>query len=653
MASTLLDELTELRTAYDALLTAKKNNIDHQKSKPWIIDPESISLADHWEILMMSPEQREKALSRLQKLKDFEHFYKAGMASCKIEDDNEWCEAVAREEQINAGIKKHEEILGRIEDELAQTQKTLDSAKQVSSKQAQDLNSCNSKLSWLNEQLEDSHEHAKTEEEGIKLRAKQEVEKKIQEYESEISAQKITAGGVIKKLLIGWIGGGFIALLLGSFLKYIAEHSFDGTGQGVVDFIIFILFAILIFGPLAKYIYGSQKEVSFYNQQIKNLKNSNPSAEIEEIRQKRMSQSETLEEEIRQAQKAIEEAQKKHLEARGHEEEIESQFKNLEAEIESQKAIIEKLTLERKGIHDEIRKAQEEFYLSLEGEFSVKQQAMRKEYEAEAKKREDAYDAASKAVDKALFLPSIDVAYSLDDLEKLSLVIDKLRSCRASTLPEALNAVDTDLRAERMHSEHMAATRAHNAQIAAQEKESAENLARIEREKAEQLRQIEERKARELAAAEHERNRLLKEQADMQLKLQEEQAARVVEHQRIIAKAAQEEAEAAWIKAEAEQERLEVERLANDKILRLQNDATAAASAAAAAEEQRLWEQREAYERTMADEEARRQALIEENIRHCLHCRHRPPYSIESNTFCSYGGWKCGESDRCGEYVAA
>lgn len=56
MASTLLDELTELRTAYDTLLTAKKNNIDHQKSKPWIIDPESISLADHWEILMMSPE---------------------------------------------------------------------------------------------------------------------------------------------------------------------------------------------------------------------------------------------------------------------------------------------------------------------------------------------------------------------------------------------------------------------------------------------------------------------------------------------------------------------------------------------------------------------------------------------------------------------
>lgn len=182
------------------------------------------------------------------------------MASCKIEDDNEWCEAAAREEQINAGIKKHEEILGKIEDELAQTQKTLDSAKQVSSKQARDLNSCNSKLSWLNEQLEDSHEHAKTEEGGIKLRAKREVEKKIQEYESEISAQKITAGGVIKKLLIGWIGGGFIALLLGSFLKYIAEHSFDGTGQGVVDFIIFILSAILIFGPLAKYIYGSQKK---------------------------------------------------------------------------------------------------------------------------------------------------------------------------------------------------------------------------------------------------------------------------------------------------------------------------------------------------------------------------------------------------------
>lgn len=261
--------------------------------------------------------------------------------------------------------------------------------------------------------------------------------------------------------------------------------------------------------------------------------------------------------------------------------------------------IIEKLTLERKGIHDEIRKAQEEFYLSLEGEFSVKQQAMRQEYEAEAKKREDAYDTASKAVDRALFLPSIDVAYSLDNLEKLSFVIDKLRSCRASTLPEALNAVDTDLRAERMHSEHMAATRAHNAQIATQEKESAENLARIEREKAEQLRQIEERKARELAATEHERNRLLKEQADMQIKLQ------------------------------------------------------AAASAAAAAEEQRLWEQRESYERTMADEEARRQALIEENIRHCLHCRYCLPYGIENNTFCSYGGWTCGESDRCRRYVAA
>lgn len=625
MAKTLVDELLQLQAANDALYATNEAVSQYRNNPPWIL--EDIELSDQ-------DSGFEEVFTQLKK-EALARFYAEGRALRTYKEDKRCDEATNAWERIAEEFEQHNAEYLRAQEELSEANAQVDQEKEKVSEKAVAARSLERQIDNLKHELDRERKivqkrielnTARAEEKKIaaEKKAEKDAQEEVAKYKSYLKTDRLSIGEIIKWLLVGLLVGLIACEIIQALVTGISGNVNLGALCGLLSFFIglFLPLGISMKGAIEERKWDRQelkKAKKEAQQKIEEIRNSDASEDVQKKQQDGFKSLANKEQSIVALQDKLKQATED--ERNEHEvlNRIEENRARCESNFKSIQKVVEALSEKMHNAEREADQAFEAFLFSLNDEFLAAKEQERKRFEATIARMELLLFLRKMSFDRAFTLSSVDAVYNPSDLENLPRVIDKLQLNRATTLSEALNAVDADLRAERMHAEQMAATRRHNEQMAAHERE---------------------------------RNRILEEQAKAELEIQEKRAAQEAEHQAAMAQAAQDQADAELERLAAEEERWAEEQAANIEMLRMQSEQTAAQQEAAAAEAQRLLEQQQAYQQAAENEELERQERISDNLNHCRHCIHAP-YPINEYTYCEYGGWDCKDADRCMKYQSA
>ena len=621
MANTLVDELLQLQAANDALYAANEAVSQYRNNPPWIL--EDIELSDQGSGFEEIRNQLEKDVEK----EALARFYAEGRASRTHTEDKRYNETSSAWSCVAEELDQYNSEYMKAKRELAKANEEIDKEELTISGKALTVRALESQIDSLVRDKEAEQERIEKEKDDVLKRISKETEAEIAKYKSSLETHRISIVIIGICFFIGILAGIIAQVLV------LPVQALVATVTGNVDAGAIcgpLAFFICMFLPPGLYIKGVIKDRKQPHQMIEeaerkaqqkteNAKSGKYPEELQKKREEELRRIANTEKEIATLQDKLKKASADKSNEQEVLKKLEENRSRCESNLEAAQKAVEPLRERVKKAEKEVEQAFEAFLFSLEDEFFAAQEQERMQFNKTVARMDICRLLRQRIFDSAFTLLSVGAVYNPNDLKILPRVIDKLQSNRASTLSEALNAVDADLLAERMHSEQMAATRRHNEQMAAHERE---------------------------------RNRILEEQAKAELEIQEKRAAQEAEHQAAMAQAAQDQADAELERLAAEEERLAEEQAVNIEMLRMQSEQTAAQQEAAAAEAQRLLEQQQAYQQAAENEELQRQERISDNLNHCRHCIHAP-YPVNEYTYCEHGGWDCKDADRCVKYQSA
>lgn len=625
MANTLVDELLQLQAANDALYVTNEAVSQFRNNPSWILGDIESNVRDIQD--RSSEEGCDSSRKEVEK-GDLYRFYFEGLASRTHEEDERCIETEKTKNRIDEEYAQCNAECVKVQEEFQQADDQVKLAKARILEDERTIASLKSRIDDLNRELirdrKNEQERFEKEKDEVLKRTSEEAEAEITKYKGYLKTDRVSIIEIGKWLLLGILVGVIASEIVQALVTGISGNVNAGAFCGILSFL------IGMFLPLGIYVKGVIEERKWDRQSLKkakkeaqqkteNVKSGKYPEEMQKKREEELRRIANTEKEIAAFQDEIKRISADKSNEQKTLTKLEENRSRCESNLEAAQKSVESLRERVKNAEKEAEQAFEAFLFSLEDELFAAQEQERMQFNKTVARMDLCRLLRQRIFDSAFTLSSVGAVYNPNDLNILPRVIDKLQSNRASTLSEALNAVDADLLAERMHNEQMAATRKHNEQMAVHERE---------------------------------RNRILEEQAKAELEIQEKRAAQEAEHQAAMAQAAQEQADAELERLAAEEERLAEEQAANIEMLRMQSEQTAAQQEAAAAEAQRLLEQQQAYQRAAENEELQRQERISDNLNHCRHCIHAP-HPVNEYTYCEYGGWDCKDADRCAKYRSA
>lgn len=518
MTKTLLEELKELQAAKNASAKADIDLHTHRDNPSWILC--DVQTSEQF----LTPTQPDMTAEQSAQYNALEYFYKQDLSSRNPEEDEEFLKAQEGLQSIILELKKGEDALWHSKSKLEEAERLLREKERAIGDKEWDVSMLEATKHASEKQLDDECNRANKERESAREESEQKSAAKISELDERTSFDKVGCGGVLKQLVIGYV---ISALGCGAILLIFGVEPPILTATIPVGIILF-------FAPLVKYRFDIKRSQSttqkVYQEtlaEIKGKENSSLAATLDAIEKESEEKSAKIKEEIEDTQQkldaAIEDANTEKADLKV----FQSEVSKCEKDVHQKDEAVQELETQKKAAESSVEKARMAFILSLADEYNTVKQNEQKRYDEKQKELEIASKRASAALNSALNLSSIDATFDIGDLPNIDRIIDKIQSHRASTLSEALNAVDADIAAETRHAEQMRIEREHLARIEEQARKEAEVNAEIERARTEELKRIEEQKARDLLDAANRQTAL----AEEAVAIQTERAEREEEQQ--------------------------------------------------------------------------------------------------------------------------